>query len=142
MNGGRKKAERGPPHGIKELTIDDMLLAHLRLAEDGLRRNSIDETEDLIDFCQSLRAIPRERWWPRDAVRRQVEQFFRHHFKRVGNRLQFKRPAHRMRSLQGAWDRFCRNPSSIAAELVRSEIAADRRHRRPGKPKQRLQRVV
>lgn len=123
------------------MTLDNMLPVYVEAAKKGLRLNSVDELENLIDFLQGLKAIQPERWSPRDD-QRQVNAFMRRHFKRIGDRLQLKRPAHRMRSTRQDWARFCCDPNRIAAELVRAKIAADRRHRRPGKPKQRLQRVV
>jgi len=42
------------PGGVRELTVEGLMLAALRLAKRGLRRRSIDEFEELLELCFKL----------------------------------------------------------------------------------------
>jgi hypothetical protein len=93
---------------IKEVTIQDFLLGALLSAQDGLKRNSIDELVNLYDLSRS---VPREQW-PEDL-----------------KRFRFHRPRGRMRSRQADLDRYGSNPNHIAADLARDLI--ERLRQRP-----------
>jgi hypothetical protein len=86
---------------IKELTVQDFLLGALLSAQDGLKRNSIDELVRLSDLC---RRFPREQW-PEEL-----------------KRFRFHRPRGRMRSRQADLDRFFSDPNHMAAEFARDRI--------------------
>jgi hypothetical protein len=103
-----------------ELTVEDVMLAALRLAKVGLRRKSIDEVEGLLEWC---RGIPRENW-PR-GVAEFVDRFKRHRG--------------RMRSKQADTRRFYSDPNHVAAHLAAFYVAELRR--RPGKSKRRPYKV-
>jgi hypothetical protein len=115
-----KAAVESPGWG-KELTVQDVMLAALRLAKVGLRRKSIDEVEGLLEWC---RGVPRENW-PR-GVAEFVDRFKRHRG--------------RMRSKQGDMRRFYSDPNHVAAHLAAFYVAELRR--RPGKSKRRPYKVV
>jgi hypothetical protein len=114
---------------VEELTVQEVLLAVLDLAEAGLQRGSIDELERLIEW---LRFVPWQQWPP------EVVEFVRHQFKRVGGKLRFKRPRGRMHSTRLDQWRFCQDPNRIAAV----NYIAGRRHHRSGKLKEQLQRAI
>jgi hypothetical protein len=98
-----------------EITVRDFVLEKLRRAKNGLRRNSIDELEALVAFCQDL---PREDWPPELAA------FVRRRFERgPDGRLVFKRPPHRMRSRRRAFARWFHDPNHIVANFAAQEIA-------------------
>jgi hypothetical protein len=97
-----------------QLTVQDMMMAALRLAKAGLRRKSIDELEELFEWC---RRISRENWPPPVA----------------GFVDRFNRPRGRMRSNQADMRRFHSDPNRIAAHLA-SLYIAEWRHR-PGRSK-------
>jgi hypothetical protein len=69
------------PWSLEELRIEDILLVALHDARNGLRRNSIDEVDELFE---DLKRIDRKHWPP------EVARFV----------ARFKRPSHRMRSLR------------------------------------------
>jgi hypothetical protein len=102
-----------------EITVRDFVLEKLRRAKNGLRRNSIDELEALVAFCQDL---PREDWPPELAA------FVRRRFERgPDGRLVFKRPPHRMRSRRRAFARWFHDPNHIV-ELRRARDRANAQH--------------
>jgi len=84
---------------LEEIRIEDMLLVALRDAMNGLRRNSIDEVDELFDWikCIDNKDLPPE-------VARFVDRF--------------KRPRGRMRSRQADIDRFWSDPNRVAAMLA------------------------
>src|SRR5262245_39106600 len=87
-----------------EVTLDDMLRLWLEDAEKDLRRNSIDGVRTLALQIRNLQEVPQ--WKPREDVRRKLDAFLRRHFKRVGSRWVFERPAHRMKDTRRDWARF------------------------------------
>jgi hypothetical protein len=138
--------ESWPPPPELELTLDDMLETIVQQAEEDLQRNCIDGLEILIEWLPRTKTLPPEQWQPREDLRRQINEFMDRHFRRVGNKLVFKHPRHRLSSARDDWARFQANPNHIAAAKVRAENDADRRHGLPGKYKgkrrERLQRIV
>jgi hypothetical protein len=92
-------AAMSQPWSLEELRIEDILLVALRDARNGLRRNSIDEVDELFDWikCVDYKDLPPE-------VARFVERF--------------KRPRGRMRSRQADIDRFWSDPNRVAAMLA------------------------
>src|SRR5262249_21756899 len=101
------------PWSLEELRIEDILLAALHDARNGLRRNSIDEVDELFDWmkCVDYKDLPPE-------VARFVERF--------------KRPLGRMRSRQADIDRFWSDPNRVAAMLAADYV---KELRQPGRYK-------
>jgi hypothetical protein len=89
---------------IEELRWEDMALVFLRDAKNGLRRNSLDEVEDLFDF---INRFPRDQW-PAE-VARFVDRY--------------KRPRG-VRSSREMEDRFYSDPNRVAAALAADIVAA------------------
>jgi hypothetical protein len=118
--------------GVKEFTIQDMMLGLLRLAKAGLRRNSVDELERLIEYCIQ---IPREQWPPEVARFVDRRMLPRNKMRAKVSRLVdwFKRPPFRMRSRRADLGRFYSSQNHIAAHLASLYIAKWRRS--PGKSK-------
>ena len=108
--------------GVKELTVQEFLLSALRLAKLGLRRHSIDEFEQLLEFCFTLG----RNHWPPEVARFLDRRILPPSMRRpkVRRRVEwFKRPAHRMRSKQDDLDRFYGDPNHLAAHLAMIFIA-------------------
>jgi hypothetical protein len=80
---------------IEELRWEDMALLFLRDAKNGLRRNSLDEVEDLFDF---INRYPQDQW-PAE-VARFVDRY--------------KRPRG-VRTSRETEDRFTSDPNRVAA---------------------------
>jgi hypothetical protein len=132
-----------------EANVQDFLLASLRLAKAGLRRRSIDQFEDLLEFCVQ---IPRQQWPPEVTcfVDRLILPRHRKRFERFSEILNiprkhrapeiaryadwrirrlvdwFKRPPHRTRSARANASRFWGDPNHVAAHFAALYIA-DRR---------------
>jgi hypothetical protein len=100
---------------VKELTVQDMMLEALRTARTGLRRKSIDEYEDLLDYCRNF---PRELWPP--EVARFIDTF--------------KRRPGRMRSTRKVSEKFYGDPDRMAAEIA-ATFVAEWRHPSGRKPR-------
>jgi hypothetical protein len=113
--------------GVKELTIEEFLLAMLRRAEEDLRRNCVDGLVDLVEYC---RHIPQKH---AEHVPPEVVAFLRLFFKpgRDG-RLRFKQPLG-MASFRRRFLRWQRDPNYVAAALYAGA---------KGKPRERLRHVV
>jgi hypothetical protein len=141
--------------GLKEFTLEDLLLLDLRAAEEDLRRNCIDGVEDLIQRIRNLAPwhIPPQ---VREFLRRhsapareatQLDPLFDHPgpikvWPRLVPRaecmsppvlLRFKLPRGRMRSTRYNWWRWANDPDRVAADLYT---------RLTGKPKERLREAI
>jgi hypothetical protein len=94
---------------VRRITISEFLLMALRDAENGLRGNSVDEVDELLERC---RIFGRAQWPP------EVIQFV-DSYKRGRERG-------RMRSKRADVDLFERNPNRVAAAYAMDLIAAMR----------------
>jgi hypothetical protein len=92
---------------IEEMRVEDMLLAFLRSAKNGLRRKSIDEVNELFAYAKNLaKHFDRSRW-PAEVLRFMSR---------------FRRPRGRMRSRQADLRRFWANPNRVAALLATERV--------------------
>jgi hypothetical protein len=91
------------PFKIEELRDEDMLLAALQNAKNGLRRKSIDEVHELFEWAKGTD----RRYWPAEVAR-----FI----------ARFRRPRGRMRSHKKDVERFRRNPNRVAAFLAAKHV--------------------
>ena len=106
--------------GVKELTIEEMLLSVLRSAEEDLRRNCIDGVEHLIDWCHYCRP---------EHIPPEVVEFFHRHFKPVSRRMlgpQFDDPGITSGRRVCHWTNACPSQGGVCAS---NDRAAECGHR-------------
>jgi hypothetical protein len=89
---------------IKELTLEDLLLAALASAHHAQRNNSIDEVRDLFDYCSR---IPKEKLPP------EVVRFL----------SRYKRPRGRQYSERQLSKNFYNDPNRMAAHIAAIYVA-------------------